>query len=304
MNETNEWAIDISLVKRLIASQFPQWAHHPLRPLASSGTDNAIYRLGADMAVRLPRVEWATGQVEKEHVWLPKLAPLLPLAIPTPLAMGYPAEGYPWHWSVYRWLEGENAIVGRIDNPRQAATALAQFVAALQRIDAAGGPPPGTHNSGRGVPLAMRDAPARNAIATLSDWVDPDKATAVWEEALQAPVWHDAPVWLHGDLHPGNLLVVQGRVNAVIDFGTLGIGDPACDLMVAWTMLSADSRDLFRASLSVDDATWTRGRGWALSFGLIALAYYMDTNPVLASIARRTLEEVLADGQETGQDPN
>jgi aminoglycoside phosphotransferase (APT) family kinase protein len=141
----------------------------------------------------------------------------------------------------------------------------------------------------------MRDASVRNAIATLNNMLDTDVATAAWEAALQAPVWQGKAVWLHGDLHPGNLLVEQGRLTAVIDFGTLGVGDPACDLMVAWTLLSAENRDLFRAALTVDDATWARGRGWALSFGLIAFAYYLDTNPVLAAISRRAIDEVLVE---------
>ena len=261
----------------------------------SAGTDNAIYRLGDDMAVRLPRIHWATGQVEKEHEWLPRLAPLLPLAIPVPLAKGMPGEGYPWHWSVYRWLEGENATIERIADPRQAATDLAQFIAALQRIDPTGGPPPGAHNSFRGVPLAMRDAPTRAAIAALRGTLDTDAVTAAWEAALRAPAWRGPPVWIHGDLQSGNLLAQRGRLSAVIDFGCLGVGDPACDLMVAWTLFSAETRDVFRAALPVDDATWARGRGWALSVGLIALPYYQNTNPVLAGIARRAIDEVLAD---------
>lgn len=295
MSQVNEIEIDVALVKRLIAAQFPQWADHRIQPVESAGTDNAIYRLGEDMGVRLPRVEWAIAQVEKEQRWLPRLAPLIPLSIPAPLAMGMPAEGYPCRWSVYRWLEGENATIGRIDNLHQAATALGQFVAALQRIDPAGGPAPGPHNSGRGVPLAMRDVSVRNAIGTLNNILDTDVATAAWEAALQAPVWQGKAVWLHGDLHPGNLLVKQGRLSAVIDFGTLGVGDPACDLMVAWTLLSAESRDVFRAALTVDDATWARGRGWALSFGLIAFAYYLGTNPVLTAISRRAIDEVLVE---------
>jgi aminoglycoside phosphotransferase (APT) family kinase protein len=193
------------------------------------------------MAVRLPRILGATGQVEKEHEWLPRLAPLLPLAIPVPIAKGMPAEGYPWHWFVYRWLEGETATIERIADPRQAATELAQFVAALQQIDPVGGPPPGEHNSFRGVPLATRDAETRTAIATLHGTLDADAATAVWEAALQAPAWHGRAVWLHGDLQAGNLLAQRGRLSAVIDFGCLGVGDPACDVMVAWMYLSADT---------------------------------------------------------------
>ncbi len=284
---------DASLVCRLLAAQFPQWADLSIEPVRSAGTDNAIYRLGDDMAVRLPRIHWAAGQVDKEHRWLPRLAPHLPLAIPVPLAMGKPSEGYPWHWSICRWLEGENATIERISDPRQAATDLAQFISALQRIDTTGGPLPGPQE--RGVPLAMRDACTRDAIARLHSMLDTGAATAAWDAALQAPRWHGAPVWTHGDLQSGNLLSVKGRLSAVIDFGCLGVGDPACDLIVAWNLFSAESRDVFRAALPVDDATWARGRGWALSVGLIALPYYKDTNPVLAGINRYAIDAVLAD---------
>jgi aminoglycoside phosphotransferase (APT) family kinase protein len=296
----DELDINVPLVSRLLAVQFPQWADLPLEPVDSAGTDNAIYRLGDDMTVRLPRISGATGQVEKEHRWLPKLAPLLPLAIPVPLAKGMPAEDYPWHWSIYQWLEGDNATIESIADPHQAATGLAQFVAALQRIDPAGGPSPGAHNSFRGVPLATRDASTRAAIASLHNTLDADAVTAAWEAALQAPAWHGPAVWLHGDLNAGNLLAQKGRLSAVIDFGCLGLGDPACDLMVAWTLLSAETRDVFRAALPVDDATWARGRGWALSFGLIALPYYQNSNPVLSGIARHAIDEALADVGDSG----
>ncbi len=262
---TDEVDTDVSLVGRLLAAQFPQWADLPIEPVHSAGTDNAIYRLGDDMAVRLPRVPGATAQVDKEHRWLPRLAPLLPLAIPVPLAKGAPGEGYPWHWSVYRWLAGENAVIGRIADPRQAATDLAQFIAALQRIDPTGGPPPGPHNFNRGQPLVRRDAFTRVGIASLPSTFDTAKVTAAWEVALQAPEWPGPPVWIHGDMQPGNLLVEQGQLSAVIDFGGLGVGDPACDLMIAWSLLSAAARDVFRAILPVDDATWARARGWVLS---------------------------------------
>jgi aminoglycoside phosphotransferase (APT) family kinase protein len=291
---------NVSLVARLLSTQFPQWADLPIKPVRSAGTDNALYRLGDDMTVRLPRVDWAVGQVEKEHRWLPRLAPFLPLAIPIPLAKGEPGGGYPWHWSVYRWLEGENATIERVADPRQAATDLAHFVAALQRIDATGGPPPGPHNSSRGVPLTMRDPQTRAAIVTLRGLLDTDAVTAAWEAALQAPAWRGPPVWIHGDLQSGNLLAQGGRLSAVIDFGCLGVGDPACDVMAAWMFLSAETRNVFRAVLQVDDATWARGRGWALSVGLIALPYYQRTNPVLAGIARRAIDQALADHSASG----
>ncbi len=287
---SDEVDTDVARVGRLLAAQFPQWADLPIEPVHSAGTDNAIYRLGDDMAVRLPRIHWASGQVDKEHYWLPRLAPLLPLAIPVPLAMGTPGEGYPWSWSVYRWLKGESATVERIADPCQAATELARFIAALQQIDPTGGP-----TSGRGVPLALRDAPTREAIAALGGVIDTDAVIMAWEAAIQAPEWDRAPVWFHGDLLPGNLLVEQGRLSAVIDFGGLGVGDPACDLMIAWGLFSAQSRAVFRAALAVDDATWARGRGHALSQALIFIPYYLNTNPVGVSNARRTIDEVLAD---------
>ncbi|HEX2035932.1 MAG TPA: aminoglycoside phosphotransferase family protein [Chloroflexota bacterium] len=286
---------DVPLVRRLLAGQFPHWAHLPIEPVPSAGTDNAIYRLGEDMAVRLPRIAAATGQLQKEARWLPKLAPHLPLAIPTPLAAGAPAEGFPWHWSVYRWLEGQTATIDRFADPRQAAIDLARFVTAMHGIDAAGGPPPGAHNSFRGVPLAMRDESTRAAIASLRGTLTSGAVSAAWEAALRAPAWQGPPVWIHGDLSAGNLLVVRGSLSAVIDFGCLGIGDPACDLMVAWTLFSGQSREAFRAALSVDQATWARGRGWALSWALIFIPYYVETNPVGVASARRTIEEVLAE---------
>ncbi|MFI5274526.1 MAG: aminoglycoside phosphotransferase family protein [Ktedonobacterales bacterium] len=288
---------DVSLVRRLLAAQFPQWADLPVAVVHSAGTDNALYRLGGDMVVRLPRIHAATDQVDIEHLWLPRLAPLLPLAIPVPLAKGAPGEGYPWRWSVYQWLAGENATIERFADPDQAARELAHFIAALQRIAPTGWPPPGPPTSFRGVPLSTRDAPTRAAIAALDGMLDASAVTAAWEAALQTPAWDGPPVWIHADLLPLNLLVEQGRLSAVIDFGGLGLGDPACDLMVAWNHFSADTRAAFRAALSVDDATWARGRGWALSVGLIALPYYQNTNPILASIGRRAIDEALADQQ-------
>ncbi len=286
---------NVSLIVRLLITQFPQWANLPIEPVHSAGTGNALYRLGDDMVVRLPRIPSAVEQVDKEQKWLPRLAPLLPLNIPVPLAKGKPSEGYPWHWSVYRWLEGEDATIEPIADPRQAATDLAQFITALQQIEATGGPAPGRHNFYRGVPLAMRDQQTRAAIAALHDVLDADEVTTVWDAAIEVPAWNGAPVWLHGDLHSGNLLVQRGRLSAVIDFGGLGVGDPACDVMAAWLFLSAENRAVFRALLQVDDATWARGRGWALSFGLIALPYYQATNPVLAGTARRAINEALTD---------
>jgi len=285
---------DVALVSRLLAAQFPQWADLRIESLPSAGTDNALYRLGVDMVVRLPRIHWAAAQAEKEHKWLARLAPHLPLPIPVPLAKGSPGEGFPWHWSVCPWLEGENATIDHITDLRQAATDLAQFVAALHGIDPTGGPLPGEHNVFRGVPLATRDAITRSGISALRGKFDDTAATAAWEAALRVPEWREPPTWIHGDLQSGNLLAQQGRLSAVIDFGCLGVGDPACDMIVAWNLLSAETRDIFRAVLEVDDATWARGRGWALSVSLVALPYYQTTHPALAAISRYAIDQVLA----------
>jgi aminoglycoside phosphotransferase (APT) family kinase protein len=294
----DEVETDVPLVRRLLAAQFPRWADLPIGPVPSAGTDNALYRLGEEMVVRLPRIHWAVGLVEKEQEWLPRLAPHLPLSVPVPLAMGKPAEGFPRPWSVYRWLEGENATADRIGDLREAAADLAHFITDLQRIDPTGGPPSGPANFFRGVPLAARDAGVRAAIAAWEGMVDTGALTAAWDAALQAPVWHGPPVWIHGDLSSGNLLVQRGRLSAVIDFGCLGVGDPAADLIVAWTLFSGESRDVFRAALRVDDATWARGRGWALT-RVGALPYYRDTNPVLVASARHAIDEVLAEHRST-----
>jgi aminoglycoside phosphotransferase (APT) family kinase protein len=290
----DEVHIDAALVHRLIATQFPRWADLPVRPVEFGGWDNRTFHLGAHMTVRLPSAAQYALQVEKEHRWLPKLAPLLPLPVPVPLAKGVPADGYPWQWSVYRWLEGETATVGRIADLPLFAIELAEFLNALRRIDPAGGPSPGRHNFFRGGPLTVYGAETRQAIAALDGRVDTVAALAAYEAALGAK-WVGPYVWFHGDVAFGNLLVKNGRLSAVIDFGTSGVGDPACDLAIAWTLFAGESRDAFRAALRPDDATWARGRGWTLWKALITLAEHIDTNAMMAEEARRVIDEVLAD---------
>jgi aminoglycoside phosphotransferase (APT) family kinase protein len=290
----DEIETDPALVRRLLARQFPRWADLPIVPVVSYGTDHDIYRLGDHLAVRLPRIAWATGQAAKEAQWLPKLAPHLPLAVPVQLAMGQPAEGYPFDWSIYEWLPGENAN-GTIGDLNQAAADLAAFVSALCQIDVTGAPtrPPDS----RGGPLTEGDEQVRQSIAQLSDRINGNAALHSWEESLNAPPWDGKEVWVHGDLLPGNLLVVEGRLLAVIDFGSLNVGDPACDLQPAWNMFAADSRMRFRAELQADDASWLRGRGWALYQAVSALPYYWDTNPGMVRQASHALGQVLAESR-------
>ncbi|MFD9002535.1 aminoglycoside phosphotransferase family protein [Streptomyces sp. NPDC059582] len=286
----DEVDLDASLVGRLVAGQFPQWAGQPVERLKSSGTENAMFRLGTGLVVRLPRYPGAVGDVEHEQRWLPRLAPRLPVAVPEALGRGEPNAEFAWPWSVFRWLDGHNPVAGAVEEPRPLAQDLAEFVRALRRIDPQDGPP-----NPRGVPLATRDAATRSAIAQLDGRIDTGAVTALWEEALRAPSRQAPPVWAHGDLSPGNVLVAEGRLRAVIDFGTVGVGDPAVDLVVAWNLLPASARGTFRDAVGADDAEWARGRGWALSISLIQLPYYWQTNPALAENSRHVIREILAE---------
>jgi aminoglycoside phosphotransferase (APT) family kinase protein len=283
---------DVALVRRLLAGQLPQWAELPIDLVDSYGTDHDIYRLGDDLAARLPRIGWATEQAAREAEWLPRLAPHLPLAVPVQVARGHPAEGYPFDWSVYEWLPGENAN-GTIDDLNQAAIDLAAFVTALRQIDATGAHP--RSSGSRGSPLGELDQSVRRSLTELGDRTDGKAAVRSWEESLHASAWDGAEMWVHGDLLPGNLLVVDGRLSAVIDFGGLNAGDPACDLQPAWNVFASESRARYRAELEVDDASWLRGRGWALFQAVMALPYYWDTNPGMVRQASHALAQVLAD---------
>jgi aminoglycoside phosphotransferase (APT) family kinase protein len=287
---------DGDLVRRLLDAQRPQWAGLPIERVISTGTDNALYRLGDDLVVRLPRRPSSVAPLEKECRWLPVLAPRLPLAVPVPLAIGVPTAEFPWPWTVYPWLRGGDATTVHFDLP-QAARELARFIVALQRVDPTGGPEPGVANFGRGVPLAERDAATRQAIDDARHLIDASAVAAAWDEARHAPGWDRSPVWIHGDIAGGNLVVRDGRLRAVIDWGALAVGDPACDLIVAWELFDAAARDVLRAELNPDESTWARGRGWALSTAIIALPYYEGTSRFMASQARRKIAAVLADAR-------
>ena len=286
--------IDVSLARRLIATQFPHWSDLPIRAVEFDGWDNRTFRLGSELTVRLPSGDWYAKQVDKEQRWLPVLAPQLPLPIPMPVAKGEPDAGFPYPWSVYCWLDGELASKATIGDLPGFATTLAGFLNALGRVDVTGGPAAGEHNFYRGGPLATYEDEALEAIDALGKEVPGDAVRRVWDDAMSTS-WDRAPLWLHGDVASGNLLVRDGRLAAVIDFGSSGVGDPACDTVIAWTFLSGPSRARFRAELDADRATWSRGRGWALWKALISLVGHLERDAPEAALARRDIDEVLAD---------
>jgi aminoglycoside phosphotransferase (APT) family kinase protein len=278
----------------LIARRFPRWSHLPVRPVAAGGWDNQTFRLGDGMVIRLPTAREYALAVDKEHRWLPTFAPRVPLPIPVPLAMGEPDEGFAFRWSVYEWIEGDPAGVGTIGDLTEFADSLAGFLVALRGVEATGGPGPGVHNWFRGGPLEVYDAQTRRAIEVLGTHVRRDAVTEIWQSALRAPR-AGRPVWFHGDVAAGNLLVRDGALAAVIDFGTCGVGDPACDLVIAWTLLSGASRDAFRARVGVDSGTWARGRGWALWKALITYAGALRSDHAAAAEANRVIDAVLTE---------
>ncbi|MFG1624867.1 aminoglycoside phosphotransferase family protein [Kribbella sp. NPDC049227] len=288
----DEVDIDASLVARLLAEQFPSWAGLPIRVVESSGTDNVTFRVGDDLAVRLPRTAGNQGQVEKDLTWMPRLAPHVPLAVPEPLAIGVPGADYPFTWGVYRWLEGEPFRLDQID-PVAAARDMAEFIHRLQTVDTTGAPVPPDDPFSRGTPLAPRDELFRAALDELRDEFDTGLVLAAWEASLAA-TWDGTPTWIHGDLMPGNVLVADGKLSAVIDFGTAWVADPAGDLLAAWYLFDAESRQAFRDAMEVDQDTWVRARGWVLSLRMIAIPYYRARNPAAAS-STEDIDELLAD---------
>lgn len=280
------------LVRGLLATQLPHLSDLPIRPVEESGTDHALYRVGQDLVVRLPIVDWAVEQAERDLRWLPVLAPHLDLAIPVPVAVGQPGEGYPWPWSVVPWIAGETPGEDNLDLTAAAVT-LAQFVKALHGIPDGGGPV--KSGTARGVPVHHLDAGVRPLIEELIDEIDASAVTRVWDEAMGAARW-DAPlVWIHGDIAPGNLIVRERRLVAVIDFGGLGLGDPAPDLAPAWNLLDDRSRAVFREAVGYDDATWARAKAWVLAPALQGLRYYRTSRPDLVAAARHQIGAVLAD---------
>ncbi|QNS03023.1 aminoglycoside phosphotransferase family protein [Streptomyces xanthii] len=286
----DEPAMDETLVRGLLTDQFPRWAALPLRPVASDGTQNLLFRLGDDLVVRMPRTPGAAADVPGEQDTVRRLAPRLPVAVPEPLGTGAPGRGYPWPWAVYRWLPGTIPAGDRLKDPARLAVDVAEFVRALQKADPAGAPA-----AYRGGSLAPRDAGTRETIGRLEGIVDTGAATALWQDALDAPAWTGPDVWLHADLEPGNVLVdpETGRLTAVIDFGCAGLGDPAVDLIAAWYVLDEEGAAVFRTAVGHDEAAWRRGRGWALTIAVHELAYYRGRNAFMADTAARVLGRLL-----------
>ncbi|TDW24087.1 aminoglycoside phosphotransferase family protein [Kribbella kalugense] len=267
-HEDGRAGIDADLVRRLIAQQFPQWADLAVTPVKVDGWDNRTYRLGSELTARLPTAAAYVPAVDKEHEWLPVLAPYLPVEIPTAIAKGAPGEGYPYPWAIRRWIDGRTASTDTVTDLPAFARAIADFILALQSVDATGGPLAGEHSFYRGASLKHYHDETVEALGVLKDRIDADLAGEVWDAAL-ASTWDRPPMWFHGDIASGNLLVQDGRLSAVIDFGTSGVGDPACDLVIAYTFFSGESRSAFRDAVQQDSATWARARGWALWKALI-----------------------------------
>lgn len=291
--------IAVEQVGLMVADQFPAWAGLTLAPVASSGTDNVMLRLGDRLVVRLPRIASAVPSLAKELEYAPRLGPHLPAAVPIPLAQGTPGRGYPWPWTVSGWLEGENPSPGHSSGAGLAVD-LATFISTLHATDIEDKAPLGPLRSYRGGPIAARDAPTRSAINRCEGLLDTSVLTAAWDTVRRVPEGHGKPAWIHTDLHPGNILTVSSRLAGVLDWGGLAIGDPAVDLIVAWNLLDHTAREVFRGAMDSDEPTWDRGRAWALSIGIVAYPYYVDTNPVLAHVSRYQIEQVVADLARTG----
>ena len=293
-------AVDADLVRKLVAEQFPHWAGLPIRPVAVNGWDNSTFHLGDSMKVRLPMAAGYVSQTAKEVHWLPLLAPQLPQPIPAPIAIGRPGHGYPFQWSVYGWLAGETALRERIGDLVGFADGLADFLLALERIDPLDAPLAGRHNFYRGGQLAVYDAETRASVAALGERVDGAAALALWNAAL-ATTWPRPPVWVHGDIAWGNLLVRDGRLAAVIDFGSAAVGDPACDLVISWTLFEGASRERFRVRMAMDSGTWARGRAWGLWKALLVMRGHAEAgNAAGAEEESRLIETILEDHRRFG----
>lgn len=294
MMHAGEVHADTAVVQRLLAEQFPALKGLPIRQVQSTGTVNAIYRIGDALYARLPRLAAWASSLRHEGRWLSWLAERLSIAIPEPVSHGAPSREYPLPWAIYRWIEGDPFSDDNIDDEAQAARDLAQFVLELRRLDPSGVPAAGRK------PLRQLDIETRRAIEAARTAIDADGAVSAWEGALDAAAWNGDGVWIHADLLRPNLLVRSGRISAIIDFGSAGVGDPAADVIAAWSVFGPRGRSVFRSVLNVDDDTWRRARGFALHQAVCIIPYYGETNPDFSALARRTVEQVLLDVRPTG----
>jgi aminoglycoside phosphotransferase (APT) family kinase protein len=288
--------VDACLARDLVASRFPEWARLPLHPIEPGGWDHRSFRLGDEFVVRIPSAPDYVPQVAKEQAWLPVLAPSLPFPTPRVVGVGEPTTEFPWPWSVYAWIDGETAMAAPIDDDVRFARDLAGFLVALRGADATGAPGPGPHSAYRGAPVAHWNDDVEAMLPRISDPGQRATAVAIWQDALADP-YRGEPVWFHGDVARANLLVRDGRLSAVIDFGCSGVGDPACDTVIAWTHFEGDARREFMVGYDADDATWARGRGWALWKVLILLD---SPEPRWRRLADRTLAALLEDARGAG----
>ncbi|MGE7931535.1 aminoglycoside phosphotransferase family protein [Viridibacillus arvi] len=286
--------INVDLVAKLINEQFPKWSNLAIKPVKFNGNDNRTFHLGEHMSVRMPSAASYVPQVEKEQKWLLILSKDLSLPISTPLAKGNPSEEYPWPWSINEWIEGESLTHKNIHDINQLAKDLGAFLIELQSIDASKGPIAGEHNFYRGESLAVYDEESRDAIVRNKDVFDEHLLIEIWDLAL-ATKWNSKAVWVHGDVAPGNLLVKDGKLCAVIDFGILGVGDPACDAAMAWTFFDEKSRKTFKNALNMDKETWRRARGWALWKALITYAGNKNTNRAIAEESYKVINIIVDD---------
>ena len=288
-----EIQIDEALVRTLLHAQHPELATLTIVEVGE-GWDNKVFRLGHDLAVRLPRRESTALLIEHEQRWLPEMAARLPLPIPAPVRVGRAGAGYPWPWSVVRWFPGHTALAVPPDDLRPVATALGQFLGALHQP----APPDAPHNPARSIPLDARTKRLHEHLDQLGDTLNRERVLAVWDRLVVTPRWPGPPMWIHGDVHPGNLVLHDGTLTAVLDFGDLASGDPATDFAVIWMLLPPEHRGaLFSAAgrsreNPADEQVWRRARGWALAMGVAVLAHGGEDDP-LAALARRTIEAAL-----------
>jgi aminoglycoside phosphotransferase (APT) family kinase protein len=296
ITHANKLNININVVRDLMREQFPTWSHLPIEPVALNGWDNTTFRLGQTMSIRLPNAQEYAAQVLKEQKWLPVLAPNISCSIPKPLALGYPSKNYPFNWSIYQWIEGESAQEFAFSNIDLEALAggITQFLNELHTIDAHSGPLPGAHNFYRGGPLSIYDAETTLAIKKLQGFIDTDGATRIWQRAMSSQ-WNKNPVWIHGDLSVGNILVKNNRLAGIIDFGCMAVGDPACDLVIAWTLLKNESRKKFKSHVSLDCDTFNRARGWALWKAMVNILLLKDITCPEALMQKNLIDEIICD---------